>query len=98
MSTYCFDIDGTICDTPNANYGESIPNINRIKKINSLYFSGNTIILFTARGSTTGIDWSDLTSKQLDSWGVNYHKLYFGKPFADFYIDDKGISDGEFFA
>ena len=39
-----------------------------------------------------GIDWSEMTKKQLDSWGLKYHELHFGKPAADFYIDDKMLA------
>jgi hypothetical protein len=32
-----------------------------------------------------------LTLKQLDTWNVKYHKIYFGKPSFDLFIDDKSI-------
>ena len=32
-----------------------------------------------------------LTLKQLDKWGVKYHKIYFGKPSFDLFIDDKSL-------
>lgn len=31
------------------------------------------------------------TKKQLNKWGLKYHKLFFGKPAADYYVDDKFI-------
>ena len=37
------------------------------------------------------------TEQQLFEWGVKYHELFMGKPAADYYIDDKGISDKDFF-
>ncbi len=90
--TYCIDIDGVIAAlTPNNNYYEAIPLTDNIEKINRLYDAGNQIILFTARGSKTKKDWEGLTKKQLSEWGVKYHTLKFGKPAADFYIDDKLI-------
>ena len=49
----------------------------------------NRIVLFTARGYKTGIDWEELTEMQMQKWGVKYHELIFGKPDADYYIDDK---------
>ena len=52
---------------------------------------GSKIILFTSRGYTSKFDWRPLTEKQLDSWGLKYHELIFGKPFADYYIDNKAI-------
>jgi hypothetical protein len=48
--------------------------------------------LYTARGSTTGIDWRELTVKQLAEWGVPYDELVMGKPTADVYIDDRAIN------
>jgi len=38
-----------------------------------------------------------LTEKQLKEWGAKYDQLILGKPSADVYVDDKGISDGNFF-
>ena len=32
-----------------------------------------------------------LTLKQLKIWGVKYHKIYFGKPSFDLFIDDKSL-------
>ena len=65
-------------------------------KVNQLFDEGNTIKLLTARGSETGTDWSVTTLSQLNNWGVKYHELKFGKPSADYYIDDRGISDKDF--
>ena len=33
----------------------------------------------------------NLTKKQLKKWNVNYHKLIFGKPSYDIFIDDKAM-------
>ena len=62
---YCFDIDGTICTNTNGDYENATPIENRINLINDLYEKENEIILFTARGSTTNIDWKELTEQQL---------------------------------
>ena len=94
---YCFDIDGTICSNTNGHYDQAQPIYERINIINKLYDEGNQIIFFTARGTSTKIDWEELTEKQLKEWNVNFHKLIFGKPEADLFIDDKGISDKLFF-
>lgn len=87
---FVFDIDGVIAkSSKNLDYSSSKPNQTIINVINKLYDMGNEIILFTARGYVTGIDWRDITEVQMSSWGVKYHELHFGKPNADFYIDDK---------
>ena len=86
---YCFDIDGTIC-TQETEYSHAKPYTDRIEKINTLYDEGNEITYWTARGSFTGLDWFDLTKKQLKEWGCKYHKLSVGeKPAYDLLICDK---------
>jgi CMP-N,N'-diacetyllegionaminic acid synthase len=88
----CFDIDGVIALlSPNNDYNLSKPNLEMINKVNELYSKGNYIILFTARGSETGIDWYKITEEQLIRWGVKFHEFHTGKPNADFYIDDKNV-------
>lgn len=87
---YCIDVDGTIC-TERVKYEEAKPIEKTIRKINELYDKGNTIILYTARGAYSGVDWSELTEKQLKSWGVKYHRFLRGKPFAQEYVDNKAV-------
>ena len=90
---FCFDIDGVIANLITGNqYDLTTPINENIQLVNMLYEQGHQIILFTARGSATGIDWCDVTRAQMSEWGVRYHQLLFGKPAADYYIDDKFIS------
>tara|TARA_R110000851_G_scaffold79042_1_gene174157 strand:+ start:93 stop:665 length:573 start_codon:yes stop_codon:yes gene_type:complete len=103
--TYVFDIDGTICANTYGKYEEAKPFLKRVEKINKLYDEGNTIVLFTARGMgrTEGNSkeairmYFDMTLSQTKDWGVKFHRLTLGKPSADYYIDDKGINDEDFF-
>tara|TARA_R110000851_G_scaffold125513_1_gene256458 strand:+ start:8855 stop:9148 length:294 start_codon:yes stop_codon:yes gene_type:complete len=85
------DIDETICFYEDVrDYNLAKPNIYNIKKINHLYNEGHQITYWTARGSVTGIDWYDVTKKQLNKWGCNYHNLSVGeKPAYDLLICDK---------
>ena len=39
----------------------------------------------------------DLTRSQLGAWGAKHHQLFLGKPSGDYYIDDKGVNDEDFF-
>ena len=102
---YVIDIDGTICTNENGNYNFAKPYFDRIQKINELYDSGHTIILFTARGMGRSDNnrakayeqFYDLTLEQISKWNVKFHKLILGKPSGDIYIDDKGINANEFF-
>jgi len=89
---FCFDIDGVIATiVPDNNYENCEPITETIQIINNLYGRGDRVILHTARGSATGIDWTVTTKNQLHAWGVKYHSLFFGKPAADFYVDDKAV-------
>ena len=93
MSTFCFDIDGVLCtNPPDLNYAQVEPQNDVIVLVNRLHGLGHTILLYTGRGSGTGKDWSKLTEQQLESWGVRYDRLVFGKPGADVYVDDKAVS------
>lgn len=89
VKTYCFDLDNTLCNTTGEDYSKSTPILKRIKIVNKLYDDGNKVIIFTARGSLTGIDWTELTKNQLKSWNLKHTELLLGKPAADFYIDDR---------
>jgi hydroxymethylpyrimidine pyrophosphatase-like HAD family hydrolase len=95
---YCFDLDGTLCNTDGNNYNDSTPKKKRIEKVNELYEEGNTIIIDTARGSVSGKNYFFFTVNQLKSWGVKFHTVRTGvKIGADIFIDDKGIQDQIFF-
>ena len=97
MSIFVFDLDNTLC-SHEIDYTKASPFLDRIDIVNTLYDNDHTIIIDTARGSQTDIDWYEITKKQLDDWGVKYHKLRTGiKIYADYYIDDHGISDIDFF-
>ena len=89
--TYCFDIDGTIC-SKDVEYEDAKAYPSVVAKINSLYDEGHTIILYTARGSKTGLDWTELTNQQVKKWGVKCHEVKLGKPFYDLIIDDRAIN------
>ncbi len=91
--TFVFDIDGVVAKLQkDLDYALSEPNERMIKIINRLYDYGNKIVLFTARGYVTGKDWSGITKQQMKRWGVKYHELKFGKPNADYYVDDRMLS------
>ena len=92
------DIDETICKYDSVrDYSLAKPIPDRIQKINFLFDQGNTIVYWTARGSTTGIDWSELTAGQLNDWGAKYHELKLKKPPYDLFICDKAINTETFF-
>ena len=104
MKSIVIDVDGTICDAIDRNYQEAVPIQPVIDKINFLYNQGYRIILYSSRGmhSCNG-DLSLIIEKNhstLKSWlenhKVKFHELIFGKPLADWYVDDKSLPVEDF--
>ena len=100
------DVDETICHYGNpgqkrvgaVDYSTAIPYPDRIEKINKLFDEGKTIVYWTARGTKTGINWFQVTLKQLNDWGCKFTELRLGKPYYDLFIDDKNINSETFFS
>ena len=98
----CFDIDNTILKYRKKN--QSYKDINEIDKITYLLKElkkhGHTIILYTARGMKTNNSNLGSTMKYnamdtfevLEKYNIEYDEIYFGKPHADIYIDDKAFN------
>jgi len=97
-----FDLDDVLCyrtsEAGKVNkYRSCKPLEPMIKIANKCYDDGNTVIVYTARGMTgfsgnVGDIYSnlyELTTKQLEQWGVKYHQLIMGKIHYDLLIDDK---------
>jgi CMP-N,N'-diacetyllegionaminic acid synthase len=91
LKTYVFDLDNTLCKTCKKENGDwdylnSSPYVDRIKKVNELWEQGNRIIIETARGSSSRINWYQETFDKLISWGLKFHELRTGVKFsADFF-------------
>ena len=92
---YAFDIDNTLVRTDGNDYQNCTPIQHRIDRVNRLFDEGHTIYLFTARGMASGNDYHDLTTKQMQDFGIKHHRLIMGKPDADLFVDDKAISVDE---
>ena len=105
LKTIVVDIDNTICSQTYGDYSKAEPYPNRISRINRLYDNGYKVIYFTARGMGRFDDdaemasevFYELTLEQLNTWGCKFHKLVMGKPSGDYYIDDKAVTDNDFF-
>lgn len=87
------DIDGVLAEAvPELDYAKAGPIMDNVARVNALHAAGCHITLYTARGSGTGKDWREVTEQQMNRWGVRYHELKFGKPPADYYVDDRLVS------
>ena len=99
---YCFDLDNTLLTYPTikGDYTTVKPikkNIDLLKKLKEL---GNTIIIHTARRMKTHnnnmnmvfMDQGMIVFNTLREFNIPYDEIYFGKPYADHYIDDLAVS------
>ncbi len=99
---YCFDLDNTLVTFPKirGDYTTVDPIIKNISFLKYLKKIGNYIIIYTARRMKTfngnlgklNKDICKITFDTLDKFEIPYDEIYFGKPYADFYIDDLAIS------
>ena len=93
----CFDLDDTLCYGKPYETAQPIPG--RAKMLATLKEQGHTVIIHTARYMATCENnvgkviknIGKLTLDQLDEWGFQYDEIYFGKPNADIYVDDKAL-------
>lgn len=92
----CFDLDKTLCE--GKDYESCTPMDWAAALTKKLKDEGHTIIIYTARkmnsfNGNIGLvnkNIAELTLSQLREWNIIYDEIYFGKPSADIYIDDKG--------
>ncbi|MGI4852223.1 MAG: HAD hydrolase family protein [Janthinobacterium lividum] len=97
----CIDIDGTICELrrPEQSYEDLKPLDGAASKIKDLKDKGAYIIFCTARHmETCDSNVGKVIARQgqtllkwLEIHGFVYDEIWFGKPNADVYIDDKAI-------
>lgn len=95
---FVFDLDNTLVTYPKieGDYTTVDPIEKNIKFLRSIYESGHTVIIYTARrmrthsGNVGGViaDIGSITLNTLKSFNIPYHEIYFGKPYGNFYIDD----------
>ncbi len=97
----CIDLDGVVCELrkPGQSYDDLQPVAGAIDKLRALRAAGHYLILFTARHmKTTGANVGLALARQgpatfrwLEKHAVPYDEIFFGKPWADVYIDDNAL-------
>lgn len=97
----CFDLDNTLVTYPliKEDYSTVQPIFKNIEYLRYLKKLGHTIIIYTARRMRTHNgnigkiikDVGEITIDTLKKFNIPYDELYFGKPFANYYIDDLAI-------
>ena len=98
----CFDLDNTLVTFPTVtdDYTSVKPIEKNISFLKYLKSFGNIIIIYTARRMKThngnigkiNSDIGKITFETLDKFNIPYDEIYFGKPYADFYIDDLALN------
>lgn len=97
IKTFVFDLDRTLIYDTNDNQNIITKNT---EFLNKLYDLGHKIIIHTSRGMKKFDGdlnkiiqyYKPIIEKILRDNNIKYHELLFGKPYADFYIDDKSIN------
>lgn len=98
----CFDVDSTLLTPPKdqKDYSTCEPIYETCEFVRHLHAKGHTILIHTSRGMLTfegNVNQAEEVHRKtledcLTKFNIPYHNLIFGKPYADFYIDDKAVS------
>lgn len=99
---FVFDLDNTLVTHPRiaGDYNTVEPIVENINFLKHIKDAGNYIIIYTARRMKTHngnvarvvADIGEITIQTLKKYDIPYDELQFGKPYADFYIDDLSIN------
>lgn len=97
----CIDLDGVLCEirSPEQSYEKVEPIAGAVESLRRLKADGHYIILYTARHmKSTNANIGAVVAKQglttlawLKLHGFEYDEIFFGKPWADVYVDDKAF-------
>jgi capsule biosynthesis phosphatase len=95
------DLDGTICPIKDKDglYSELVPLEGAVERIKDLKKAGHYIIIATARNMATQEsnlgkvikNIGKITLDWLERYDIPYDEIYFGKPNAQVYIDDRAL-------
>ena len=101
MKRICIDLDGVICTIKQSGetYADVKPMPGVAEKISKLRANGHYVIIQTARHMKTcngnvGLviqRVGQITLKWLADNNIEYDEIYFGKPWAELYIDDNAL-------
>lgn len=95
------DLDGVICPVKSVreSYQDLSPMPGAVERLRALRQAGHYVIILTARSMGTSNsnlgkvvrNIGKLTLDWLERYGVEYDEIYFGKPNAEVYLDDRAI-------
>ena len=95
------DLDGTICPIKQSHqtYADLVPHPGAVERLKELRTNGHYIIIQTARNMATQQsnlgkvvqNIGKVTLDWLEKYDVEYDEIYFGKPNAQIYLDDRAF-------
>jgi len=104
MSIICIDLDGDVASfkSDGQTYADVQPIPGAVEKLRNFRAHGHRIILYTARHMKTCegnvgrviAKVGGITLDWLSRHDIPYDEIYFGKPWADVYIDDNAFRFG----
>ena len=99
---FCFDLDNTLVTHPEIkdDYRSVKPITENINFLRYIKKFNHTIIIYTARRMKTHegnigkitADIGKITFETLEKFNIPFDEIYFGKPYADVYIDDLSLN------
>jgi capsule biosynthesis phosphatase len=102
---FCFDLDNTLVTYPPCINGIKLyqqvkPITKNIELLRKLKNEGHYIIIYTARRMVThnsnigkiNAEQGKIIFDTLEKFNIPFDEIYFGKPYADYYIDDSAIN------
>lgn len=106
MKRIVFDLDGTICQIKEKDqtYLDVLPIKEVIEKIRELKSKNWYIIISTARHMVTCGGNVDLVKNRIGNqtidwllkYNIPYDEIQFGKPYGEYYVDDKALNLKDF--
>lgn len=102
------DVDGTLVfDDPSLPYGERLPRLNVIARVNELHARGVHVLIYSARNMRThdgnlgliNLHTLPVLMAWLELHGVRYDEIHMGKPWCGtegFYVRAKGLRPDRF--
>lgn len=98
---FCFDLDDTLVTSPVVpnDYSTVEPKYRNIRLVQQLHKAGHYIIIQTARRMKTHkgnvgavlADVAMVTFENMKTFGIPFDEIFFGKPWAHVYVDDKAV-------
>jgi capsule biosynthesis phosphatase len=102
----CFDLDNTLCENRLSDqaYIDVPPKPGAVEYLKELKQKGYYIIIHTARNMLTYnnnlgqiiANQAPIVIEWLKKHDITYDELLFGKPLADYYVDDKAVTFTDF--